>query len=245
MATLLHGAAFSSSRKDGKAVSRSLRRALKDNRGSDIVVAWTPGSTGPLSKDAARAYSVKNVNKPWQRRRRADTTRFFCVSPLARVSIASKGPLSRWVINVRIMRGLPERRGLVPQIRSRFLVVRERFEKQYDDGAPAMLAMLKWTTRIHGGEERRNDDASATCIWQPLPPRDWLHHCCASAWAESFPVSTLTSTCSRTVYAKCDDTALLTARIRIGRNLDGGNLMLFMVGRARTCVNKHSISTSL
>lgn len=78
---------------------------------------------GAPSKDGARAYSVKNVNEPWQAPPAHDTARFFCVSPRARVDRIGKS-LSRRLINVRVMRGFPERAWIRCADKAVFLAVR-------------------------------------------------------------------------------------------------------------------------
>lgn len=151
-----------------------------------VIVAATTrrGRRAPRgpSKDATRAYSVKNVNKPWQRRRRrTDTTRFFCVSP--RVSIASGRSLSRRVINVRIMRGFPGWRGIRRADKAPCSSARPRAprERQYGAILPNARGILR-RERESRNDERR--DATRAYNVQSLPRHERLRHCRASARPE-------------------------------------------------------------
>ncbi|KYN38738.1 hypothetical protein ALC56_06737 [Trachymyrmex septentrionalis] len=100
------------------------------NRGSDNVVD-NGGPYGALSKDATRAYSVKNVNK--QRGSAADGAQIPPgFSAFLRACRSHRKVLKSAGNKCKDNEGLvPEPRGLGPKIRPRFLAVRERPEKQY------------------------------------------------------------------------------------------------------------------
>lgn len=76
MRSIQAGAAFSSSR---VAIPLFPYRVCGFDRGSDNQRWEKAAVEGPVEGRGVRAYSVKNVNKPWQCRRRANTIRSFCV----------------------------------------------------------------------------------------------------------------------------------------------------------------------